>query len=785
MGKGLYYYDFMSVTISKRLSNSLEGALAGGGDPATSPLYVFGPFLRLIVGAGVAHVTFGVSIWMAVFSVIVVSAMYRQVMYWVTDGSGGSGLSEEEFGSWAVKITAGIAVIEYILTYLVSMAALVTFISDRFTALNDTLYGLSYRALLAIILTAFTCWVVNLGPKTSARAFGPATAAVLLLLWGMVFAAIYTTGFHLPDFNFQAFSLEKISYAGSSGKEEISTYLNLTFGGYARILALMTGIEIFANLVAAYGGTRAERSRKAFGSLIIIMGTTVITMLVVGPVILAHSDPMDDHVSVFTQTMDYLFPAWLSYAGTLIGVAVLLSACAAAAQAIQNLALGLRYRHYVPAKLGQRNTHDVADIPVWLMAALCSLCFIFFGTREDTYLALYAAGVFILLSMTGWAATKRLIRELRAQYCKIKILILTGTVFSALLTSFATVVIFEERFFEGAWSYFLLMPVFYAIFTYYRHHLGVPPSVEERLGRILSGQAFSQQDAAPVETEKAPVRKSEDIFFKRILIALDDTGLSDQQLMPVVRFLALAKDSEVELLLINNSLNRSRFEQLDYLRTISTAFIKAGLPANFKTTQGDAATVIDRRAVTKAADIIIVTTVGNTPVTKYISNNDVEQIIKKTQIPTLVFQKNKMQKRFTHFKRILVALDGSEASESVLPYVHALARGIGSSVLLLSVPEGSESESYCTTIQLHLEKIAQQLKSDGIETTIHITGSGPARTILAMAAEEKADLIVMASHGRGGIERPTIHMGSVTEKVIQKTTIPLFIVPLTKIGYFS
>jgi hypothetical protein len=114
----------MSVTLSKRLSTSLEGALAGGGDPATSPLYVFGPFLKLIVVAGVAQITFGASVWMAVFSVIVVSAMYRQVMYWITDGSGGSGLSEEEFGSWAVKITAGITVIEYVLTYLVSMAAL-------------------------------------------------------------------------------------------------------------------------------------------------------------------------------------------------------------------------------------------------------------------------------------------------------------------------------------------------------------------------------------------------------------------------------------------------------------------------------------------------------------------------------------------------------------------------------------------------------------------------------------------------------------------------------------
>ncbi|MBK9033248.1 MAG: hypothetical protein IPL61_18575 [Myxococcales bacterium] len=54
---------------------------------------MFGPFLKLIVAAGVANVTFGASIWLAVVTVAMVSAMYRLVMRWVTDGSGGSGLN--------------------------------------------------------------------------------------------------------------------------------------------------------------------------------------------------------------------------------------------------------------------------------------------------------------------------------------------------------------------------------------------------------------------------------------------------------------------------------------------------------------------------------------------------------------------------------------------------------------------------------------------------------------------------------------------------------------------
>ena len=140
----------MAVKVSNKLNNAFEGALAGGGDPATSPLYVFGPFLKLIVVGGVARITFGASVWLVILTIMVVSAMYRLVMRWVTDGSGGSGLSEEEFGSWAVKVNAAITFVEYTLTFLVSMAAMVTFIADRLPILNDTFFGIQYRTFVAI-----------------------------------------------------------------------------------------------------------------------------------------------------------------------------------------------------------------------------------------------------------------------------------------------------------------------------------------------------------------------------------------------------------------------------------------------------------------------------------------------------------------------------------------------------------------------------------------------------------------------------------------------------------
>lgn len=763
---------FMSVTVSKKLSGSIEGALAGGGDPATSPLYVFGPFLKLIVLAGVAKVTFGVTLWLAVFSVVMVSTMYRQVMGWVTDGSGGSGLSEEEFGSWAVKINGGITIIEYILTYLVSMAALVTFAADRFSTLNAHILGTDYRAILAVILSFFIAWVVNLGPRIAARAFGPATGAVLLFLWLMIGATIYQTGFHLPDFNLQAFSFEPVVYQTHEGGEEKSSFIHLTFGGYARILALMTGIEIFANLVAAYAGTRAEKSRKAFGSLVIIMGTTVATMLIVGPAILAHSNPFDEHVSVFTQTMDYLLPPGISYFGTLIGIAVLLSACAAAAQGIQNLALGLRYRHYVPAKLGQRNKHDVADLPVWLMIILSSVCFLLIGTHEETYLALYAAGVFILLSMTGWAASKRLTRGLKETFSRKTLFLLIGTIIAATLTSFATIIIFEERFFEGAWCYLIIVPMSYMIFSHYREQLGAPSSVEDRLGLAVSGQGYVPQMVYTHTDE--PVAS-----FRKMLVALNGTAASEQ-VLPMVGFLARTYGAQFELLLVNGNPALTKMEQLEYLSTLAD-FVRAGPePVAYKLSQSDNPNVIDRRAMAIEADLIVMTVADASPVGKLFSGGATNQVIKKTMTPTLLVRAgNHWRSRYSQFKQILVALDGSQEAEYVLPYLRVFTQKFNSEVVLLSVPEGSESEEYGQTAERYLNDIVTALQNEGIAARALFVGSGPSRTILAVAEEEQADLIMMTSHGRGGTGR-NIHLGSVTEKVVQDAHCPVFVVPLTR-----
>ncbi len=789
--------------VSHKLKNSFEGALAGGGDPATSPLYVFGPFLKLIVVAGVAQVTFGASVWLVIMTIAVVSAMYRLVMRWVTDGSGGSGLSEEEFGSWAVKVNAAITFIEYTLTFLVSMAAMVTFIADRIPVLNNKILWIQYRTIVAILLSILTGWLVNRGPKVAARTFGPATAGVLALLWAMVISTIIRFGVQLPDLNLQAFNPE---------------YLKFTVGGFVRILAVMTGIEVFANLVAAYDGTPDERGSKAFQSLLIIMGTTGITMLIVGPAIFRLADPLNSEVSVFTQTMDVLLPQPLPLVGTVVGIAVLMSASAASAQGLQNLALGLKERRYIPPILGKVNQFEVADRPVWIEVAIVSVCFLFFGTHEETYLALYAAGVFILLSMTGWAVTKRLIYLMRTDFSIGKVGLVIGTVVASLLTTAATAIIFEERFLEGAWTYLLFIPLLYTFFTYFRNRLGAPSPIMEYLGRLdaaqLAGFGFGQVSVSREATngdmveeveiswQPEPIEKSvwreERIEIKRIAVLLDGS-LYAAQAIPFAE--AVAKVTGAHLVLLSSIKYETQqqkeifdtvaHERHIYLDGVAEQLRRNNISTSTAVRAGYLADTTKQLVEEQDIDLVVTTTVGKSGDPHWLSGGISSKLMRQITTPVLLVQITDEKAVVTpKMERILVSLDGSILAENTLPYARAFAKAFESEIILLAVPQVPEVRSYRApdqaveqirtqmeaTMDNFLDAVARSLREDGLEVRVMTQGSLPVRTIVSVGEEEDVDLIMLTSRGRGGLNR--LFMGSVAERVVAESEKAVLMVPV-------
>jgi nucleotide-binding universal stress UspA family protein len=144
------------------------------------------------------------------------------------------------------------------------------------------------------------------------------------------------------------------------------------------------------------------------------------------------------------------------------------------------------------------------------------------------------------------------------------------------------------------------------------------------------------------------------------------------------------------------------------------------------------------------------------------------------------------------YKRVLVPLDGSEASESILPQVISVAKSSNAIVVLFQAHEtlephvrevmGEDIAQKLDTVtredtQAYLDKIAGDLAAQGIRSEIFLAKGKPAEAIIQYAATHAIDLIIMATHGRSGISRWAF--GSVAEKVLRQSPVPVLLGPVS------
>lgn len=148
------------------------------------------------------------------------------------------------------------------------------------------------------------------------------------------------------------------------------------------------------------------------------------------------------------------------------------------------------------------------------------------------------------------------------------------------------------------------------------------------------------------------------------------------------------------------------------------------------------------------------------------------------------------------YKTILVPLDGSELAEAILPHVEELAALCGASVLFLTVVElphiavkdvtfeglpkmtAADVEAHVAESRRYLDDLGRREARQGLQVRGLVEYGPVVATIMRVAAEHNADLIAMASHGRGGLA--DVYYGSVAGGVLQRIDRPLLIVRAQK-----
>lgn len=140
-------------------------------------------------------------------------------------------------------------------------------------------------------------------------------------------------------------------------------------------------------------------------------------------------------------------------------------------------------------------------------------------------------------------------------------------------------------------------------------------------------------------------------------------------------------------------------------------------------------------------------------------------------------------------RTVLCPTDFSDVSARAETYAAALARHYDASLHLLHVdppmpvmaPYGEIPvdarlfEEQREVAEAELVKAGERARAGGLTVETTMKGGHPAREILALADRAQADMLVIGTHGRGGVEH--LLLGSVAEKIMRKASCPVLVVP--------
>lgn len=141
------------------------------------------------------------------------------------------------------------------------------------------------------------------------------------------------------------------------------------------------------------------------------------------------------------------------------------------------------------------------------------------------------------------------------------------------------------------------------------------------------------------------------------------------------------------------------------------------------------------------------------------------------------------------YKTILVPLDRSKRAEAIFPHVENLALNTGAKVVFMTViappftaaptkrsieKQQRDLEAQEKRAAAYLAERRQAFSQNGIEAATLLAHGTVVDEIIAAAKRTDADLIAIASHGRGGLSRA--FYGSVTAALLQRIDRPLLLI---------
>lgn len=300
-------------------------------------------------------------------------------------------------------------------------------------------------------------------------------------------------------------------------------------------------------------------------------------------------------------------------------------------------------------------------------------------------------------------------------------------------------------------------------------------------------------------------------MFKRILVPLDGSALAESALAPAA---FLAKRCEADLLLVGatggqafsgflTSTTQPTADRIERYLALAETMLKAeGIHVETRAVMEKPASGIAAQSMLHGIDLIVMATRGRAGLDALLHPSVAWGVLEQSSVPVLMLKRPdgeeagqpntpKLPRFLTDpAAPIVVPLDGSPRSERALPfaqkfawvYAHPLVlmraatlpylagSAIDYSVMLDNLQRWTlkETEDY-------LQRKRDELTCTGLEVRTESLLGDAAACIEASIQDNAAGLVVIASHGRGGLSR--LLMGSVARSVLSRVEVPVVLVP--------
>jgi nucleotide-binding universal stress UspA family protein len=237
-----------------------------------------------------------------------------------------------------------------------------------------------------------------------------------------------------------------------------------------------------------------------------------------------------------------------------------------------------------------------------------------------------------------------------------------------------------------------------------------------------------------------------------------------------------------------------------YLARVAAHIAQNGFEVQTRVLEGDPApAILSYASANPQVSFIAMATHGRSGLDRLVFGSVAETVMRSAPVPVLMYRSRLNGKQAVSsvavqdrtYRRLLVPLDGSRLAEEALDEAKKLALATDASIILLSIASGADlddltndtfvplrfadvKDQQVQELSLYLAEIARRLREEGYKTKTRVTIGDPAEQIIAISEQEGVELIVMGTHGRGGLQR--LWLGSVALTVAKGAERPVLLV---------